>query len=367
MISDDKHFELITAALQRMTIPNSEVSWNTRIDNRQFDVLARVAVGLHSVLLAYEVKHRSRPVGVDAVEAFVTKARDANVNKATFVSTSGFQRGAVTVAKRHGIDLFTLSLQPSEKPSFSQQASYLVFSPFGPEIARPPEVEVVETNKPMNAVVKCVLHYVDGQVVALPGEPTQMTYCLERSSIGKTSLADLIRVQAGKPVATGTTDVRYIAVEGEVVPPDEFFIHRGRLLRIEIHLEGVIGNVLGGDVRIELTALQNTVRYENVFSGSIAEFPLSSLPVGEPTFTPGSFYFLENPLRYYYCEAVNGKIATIFLVESFQLGHLFGVEFTQDVQFASFYIPLDDRKILERLRRRLQRMKSQSVLSYRPR
>lgn len=102
MISDDKHFELITAALQRLTIPNSEVSWNTRIDNRQFDVLARINVGLHSVLLAYEVKHRSRPVGVDAVEAFVTKARDANVNKATFVSTSGFQKALLTLRNGTG-------------------------------------------------------------------------------------------------------------------------------------------------------------------------------------------------------------------------------------------------------------------------
>lgn len=51
----------------------------------------------------------SSKVSVDKVEAFVTKARDVNANKAVLISSKGFQSGCFPVAERHGIQLLILS------------------------------------------------------------------------------------------------------------------------------------------------------------------------------------------------------------------------------------------------------------------
>ncbi|WP_192181956.1 restriction endonuclease [Mesorhizobium amorphae] len=111
MISDDKYIELITAAINRLTMEGSEVQWNVQIERRQFDVLAVIRVGLYEILMAFEVKDKKRPISVELMDAFVTKASDAKVNKAVFVSTTGYQRGAIEVARRHGIELFKLSFE----------------------------------------------------------------------------------------------------------------------------------------------------------------------------------------------------------------------------------------------------------------
>ncbi|OWV73009.1 hypothetical protein ATY77_08365 [Rhizobium sp. R634] len=120
MISEDKYIEMLAAALQRATIPDADVQWNVKVGTRQFDVLATIAAGMHKILIGYEVKNKTRPVAVDAIDAFVTKTRDAGVNKAVFVSRSGFQSGAITVAAKHNIDLFQIDLLPDGLPGVSK-------------------------------------------------------------------------------------------------------------------------------------------------------------------------------------------------------------------------------------------------------
>src|SRR3546814_3798356 len=48
------------------------------------------------------------------IESFVTKARDQNASKTVVVSAAGFQSGAVLVAERHGVDLFTVTFGESK-------------------------------------------------------------------------------------------------------------------------------------------------------------------------------------------------------------------------------------------------------------
>lgn len=85
------------------------VTWNDEIAGRQFDVTVRFKFGLHSYMTVIECKDYSSRVSVDKVEAFVTKARDVNANKAVLISSKGFQSGCFPVAERHGIQLLILS------------------------------------------------------------------------------------------------------------------------------------------------------------------------------------------------------------------------------------------------------------------
>ncbi|TAN05723.1 MAG: hypothetical protein EPN45_09305 [Rhizobiaceae bacterium] len=109
MISNDIFIELLTAGLNRRTMPEADVEWDVTVDGRQFDVLVTHKFGMHKVIIAFEVKDKKRAVSVDQIDAFVTKVTDIGANKAVFVSTSGFQSGAIKTAKRHHMDLATSS------------------------------------------------------------------------------------------------------------------------------------------------------------------------------------------------------------------------------------------------------------------
>ena len=74
------------------------VTWNDEINGRQFDVTVRFKFGLHNYLTVIECKDYSSKVSVEKVDAFVTKARDVNANKAVLISSQGFQSGCFPVA-----------------------------------------------------------------------------------------------------------------------------------------------------------------------------------------------------------------------------------------------------------------------------
>jgi len=61
---------------------------------------------------------------------------------------------------------------------------------------------------------------------------------------------------------------------------------------------------------------------------------------------------------YYYCDRIEAGIATFFLVESFQLGLLIQAEITQKTKYAHFYVPVTDKAVLQRLKRRLEALKA---------
>ena len=104
-----KRLERLVAALHHAESTGATVTWNDEIAGRQFDVTIRFKFGLHSYLTIIECKDYSSKVSVDKIDAFVTKTRDVNANKAVFISSHGFQSGCFPVAERHGIQLLILS------------------------------------------------------------------------------------------------------------------------------------------------------------------------------------------------------------------------------------------------------------------
>jgi len=100
-----KKFERLVAAIHQAETQGAAVTWNEKINGRQFDVVLRFKAGLHDYLTVVECKEYKGKVSVDKIDAFVTKARDVNASKAVFVSSCGYQSGCIDVATRHGVRL----------------------------------------------------------------------------------------------------------------------------------------------------------------------------------------------------------------------------------------------------------------------
>lgn len=104
-----KKFERLVAAIHLAETEGGRVSWNEIINGRQFDVTIRFKFGLHDYLTVIECKDYKDRVSVEKVDAFITKTRDINANKAIMVSSNGYQSGCFETALRHGIKLLTLN------------------------------------------------------------------------------------------------------------------------------------------------------------------------------------------------------------------------------------------------------------------
>lgn len=104
-----RKFERLVAAINKALANGAEVEWNASIQGRQFDVVVRFVVGVYKYLTVIECKDTSNLVPVCDVEAFVTKAKDIGADKAVMVASAGFQSGALKVAERHNIEVFSLS------------------------------------------------------------------------------------------------------------------------------------------------------------------------------------------------------------------------------------------------------------------
>ena len=355
MISDDAFIEMITAGLNRLSMPEADVQWNATVDGRQFDVLVTYKVGLHSVLLAFEVKDKKRPVSVDQIDAFVTKAKDLGANKTVFVSTAGFQSGAVSVAKRHKMDLFKLTFVDGRGPRLPPQ--YLSVTRSGEVPTEPPILEEGELQQG-NVVERISLIYADGSQVDLPDEMSQMTYYANKivDDTGA-SLNSFIGSYVTQDIGIGTVKTIRIPTDTEIVAPDAYFVPSGRIHGVEVDVVGREMKSLRGNVRMEMSSFSMPVRYENVLTGEHVETDVSDLPLGPREPKVGSYFFQYFPLRYYYCDSVSKGLMNVYMVESFQMGELVQVVFRQKTKYAAHYTPLTDKKIEARLHQRLQRMK----------
>lgn len=56
---------------------------------------------------------------------------------------------------------------------------------------------------------------------------------------------------------------------------------------------------------------------------------------------------------YYYCDSIQGDLVRWHLIESFQNGEKITATMTQEIKYSPQYIPVADKKILNRLQRRL--------------
>ncbi len=183
-----------------------------------------------------------------------------------------------------------------------------------------------------------------------------MAYYASRTKLsdGRT-LGDLMLSSPPFALRVGETKMQRIAMPPGtmVTPPDGYFFPPGGVAAIEMTIVGRMGRRLSGNVRIEPSTFRGKVVYSNVITGDRFDFSFDQLPLNTAGVIAGRFYFLVHPLRYYYCASISAGIARWEMIESFQNEELVRSTYNQEVKLGAFYIPVSDKKIVERLRRRL--------------
>ena len=106
-------FEKIIAALQSQIDPSAVVTHNEVLEDRlcqrrQFDVTVRGTFAGQSMLGVIECKDLNRKVGIQEVDAFVTKAQDVNANFKILMSRRGFTGPALAKCEHYGIQALSL-------------------------------------------------------------------------------------------------------------------------------------------------------------------------------------------------------------------------------------------------------------------
>lgn len=104
--------EKIITEIQKQLAPQAEVKHNQKIignsgRRRQLDVTISQKIGAIPVFIVIECKRYSRKVGIEKVEAFVTKLWDVNASRGVMISNTGFDAGAIAMAEKKNIILRT--------------------------------------------------------------------------------------------------------------------------------------------------------------------------------------------------------------------------------------------------------------------
>jgi hypothetical protein len=340
-----KHFERLVAAIHQAADQGAHVRWNETISGRRFDVTIRFRRGLYDYLTVIECKDHARPVPVDKVEAFVTKAADVGAHYSVMASSSGFQDGAQEVARKHNMTLIHVT-----------DSSEIDLSIFGAKWGDPIDVLHIQTIE---------LEYADGEKRVLPSDASAMTYYVTHIRISSESknitLNDAIARRL-RNASNGQIDqYRDYIIEcppnSVVSAPDGEFPAKS-LARIRVLVGLTKAKTLTGPVTFDPSLLVPNATVRNVLTGEETVFSRHGLPLGGDTvFEAGQFYEQPQLLHYFYCDHITGDLATIYLVESFQLGQLFQAEFTVKTQNSNYYLPVTDKTIVKRLESRLAQLK----------
>ena len=334
-------FEKLVAEIHRAELQGAEVCWNDEIEGRQFDVIVRFTAGFYSYLTVIEVKHHVDPLKVESVDAFVTKMRDVKANKGIIVSSSGFQRGCYEVARRHGIELLTLT-----------------------EVLNAPEGQISGTLRPGLLIHSFVLLCGDSlqEVIPLPEERNILSFLLKETQLtfgGKRqSLETFIDSRLEKLLESVSNEPQRFKQEftapASVTLPD---IKTGNTLEtitialraLELQYQVAAMRFITGDGR-DPYLTERRYELKNVLTGERALYdPQKVTPNLEPEFQAGKFYY-NVALRFlYHCDTVSGDLITLTMIEGYQHGKHIQATFTVLRKDAGSYAEVVDQAEITRL------------------
>lgn len=114
MANNGKNLEKVVYLVQQVlkTDPNAKIYQNyfllnDRGEKREFDVVIQTSINDFQLTIVIECKDYNKAVSVDKIEAFEGKCnRVKAVSKKVFISTNGFQSGALTAAADFCIELY---------------------------------------------------------------------------------------------------------------------------------------------------------------------------------------------------------------------------------------------------------------------
>jgi hypothetical protein len=338
-----KTFERLVTAIHVAEQRGAAVRWDEKIGGRQFDVTIRFKSGFYEYLTVVECKEYKKAVAAEKVEALVTKARDVRADKAIMVSSSGYQKGALTVARRHGVKLFTLKNLAAIKDSDLTGGAGVALNlyAFTFHAAKEKGVYIIPEEP---GVLRSLMRDIR---VEGPGVST----CPE-----ELMLKFGARVQHLATHEPQTFDVRF--------PPGTVFVHPNTLAREEVSAfsfefcivpaEGLEEKGLGAD--LYLTA--SVYEFEDSLTKERTVVDASRLRHGFDTvLQPGKFYTNPNLGWSYYCERVSEVDYQMCLVESYAFGKLIQCQYIQGIEYAGQFVEVTDEAEVMRLRSMYEKYK----------
>jgi hypothetical protein len=339
---DWKAFEKLVAAIHIAKTQGGKVKWNDNINGRQFDVSIRFKYGAYEYLTVIECRDYKTKVPVCDVEAFVTKSKDVNANKAIIITSCGFQKGCFSVAKRHGIELLILDeeyIETSERLSCAMipmlNISNIVFlrSDCDGEYAFP------------NSIGGHLLYLAKKAMIDALGKMSTIEKIINHWQIENKNLIDNSIKYISMNLPSGATLI--IPPKNERIPVKE--------MRFSVQLVG--GRKIdspGLDPLLDANKLKH-ISIKSPDGNLVMNMKASAIPIGFDTpLKEGSFYVQPDSDFKYYCEKINGDKVRWILIESYQHGKLIQVKFTQEknaaIKSVSRYLLIEDKREISRLK-----------------
>ena len=288
------------SAIHQAADRGANVRWNESIRGRQFDVTIRFQKGLYEYLTVVECKNFESPIPVEKVEAFVTKSADVQAHHAVMASTSGFQKGAREVARKHSMTLIHLT-----------ESSDIDLSLFGAHWEGTTEILHIDSIE---------LEYTDGDRKRLSNRSDIMTYYVNQTTIqiaGETQPLRYLVERAWPNFLTGVAGAYSdhtisCPVGARVVGPDDGEVPLKPLACIHVRAGISEARVLAGPVMFDPYLLVPNVKVQDVLTGDEKTFSPHSLSLGvENVFKEGKFYEQPQLATYYYCNRIDKNFANI--------------------------------------------------------
>jgi hypothetical protein len=327
-----KIFERLVAAIHIAEQQGACVTWNEKINGRQFDVTIRFKYGFYEYLTVIECKDYEAPVPVKEVEAFITKSRGVGADKAVMVSSSGYQAGGKEVARQNKVELYTLDLineVPENLISEELIPAVNVYDVrFKPHKGK--EICLFDKDGSLEYLLRQAEIFLGDEIV-YPAKLIQDYLAGLTEPIGnKPRKAKIPLAKGAKLIFPGLEKPAYVSSLSFTYKliATRHFVTAGPSTSVSLpHYK----------LENELTGQSTVVKSKDVALGF------------DTKLTPGRFYHIPKIGCSYYCREINNELATLILLESYRDGHLFQMTFTQYTKYEKYYVEVTDREEIERL------------------
>lgn len=331
-----KKFERLVAAINKVLASGAQVEWDARIQGRQFDVVMRFTVGAYKYLTVIECRDSINSVPVGEVEAFVTKSKDVGADKAVMVASKDFQSGALAVAERHNIQLFSLSYA-DEIPSD------LLFDEFHPAL----QIYSIAFQ-----------HRQTQKWMVLPEDKNLPPYLAQHLKVtfqGKVYTLDQIVASFQAQLMGRATSQPQLFTTDFPEETTAYFPHERENYPVS---KTRFSYQISSFRKIKIPGLdpfliyRRSYNYADARTGEATIIPQQKVNLGFDTrLEQGKFYFSPNLEFSYYCAGIKDGIAQLALVESYQHAQLVQAEISQSVKHSHNYVEITDAEEINRLRK----------------
>lgn len=259
-------------------------------------------------------------------------------------SSSGFQSGAILVATRHNVDLYTVA----------------------EEIKIPEKIKAGGTTEGIN--ICDIIFTIAGSEYSFPKENGRMEYIMKNSVLKQDVKTDTVYNFIQGHINELFAKSTYSEKEKEYILPP-----RTKLISPEISEKGEVQKLKVIFKRMEFINLKPDTPHmdahlfekmhtyyclKNEITGEDTSIMALDIALGFDTKIEAGKYYSNPQLgNNYYIESISDHLAKIYLLESYAKGNLFQVVYTQDIKYQSQFVAITNAEEILRLSKMYKRLK----------